>query len=110
MSAMKPKAKATTKPLHAMDAVAAQQPALFETMNQLKERLLKEHLIQVADPELSRYLKLAANESTALAWNTAYPLLVLPELMAERGRFTEIRHSRQTGIRERTRSKLSIAA
>jgi hypothetical protein len=89
---------------------AGRESGLSKALNQLKERLLDERLMGVSDPELRRSLFLAANESVALAWTTAYPLLMLPELMAEYGRVTETRHDRQNCIRERSRSKLSAAA
>ncbi len=89
---------------------AGREPNVSKALHQLKERLLDERLAEVSDPELRRSLFLAANESVALAWTTAYPLLVLPELMAEHGRVTEKRHDRQNCIRERSRSKLSAAA
>lgn len=107
---MKCKVTRKLRPVRLTDPGAAQRNTISENVHRLKERLLNEQLHQVSDPELRRGLELAANESTALAWNTAYPLLLLPELMAERRRFTEVRHSRQTGIRERSRPKLSIAA
>jgi hypothetical protein len=110
MSAKKWNSKPTGGSVRATDTNAAQRPTLVESVNQLKDRLLKERLNQVSDEELQRDLQLAANESAALAWATAYPMLVLPELMAERSQVTEIRHSRQARIRERSRSKLSFAA
>jgi hypothetical protein len=93
-----------------MDSGSTQGRLLLKTMNCLKDRLLGERLRQVSDPELRRGLELAANESAALAYSTAYPLLLLPELMAERSQVTEVRHSRQICIRERSRSKLPFAA
>jgi hypothetical protein len=50
----------------------------------LKARLLTEQLDLVENPELNAPIRRAANEAAALAWVTFYPLLVFPELFAEK--------------------------
>ncbi|HKX61086.1 MAG TPA: hypothetical protein VJS65_04570 [Verrucomicrobiae bacterium] len=108
MSAMKWKVKRPNK--RDSQPGVARLSGLSGDVNLLKERLLDERLRAVLDPELRRSLQLAANESAALAWTTAYPLLVLPELMAERGQATETRHNRQNCIRKRNCSNYPAAA
>lgn len=50
----------------------------------LKEQLLAGHLASANDERLAPALRRAALEATALAWMTGYPLLVFPELLAEK--------------------------
>jgi len=50
----------------------------------LKSRLLKPVLDHATDPALRRQLRLAANEASAVAWTTPFPLLVLPVLLEEK--------------------------
>ena len=51
---------------------------------QLKSSLLREALTMTSDNRLNSRLRGAANEAAALAWATAYPLLVFPVLFAEK--------------------------
>ncbi len=55
-----------------------------EQLERLKERLLAPLLSSVANPALAHQLRWVANESAALAWLTACPLLVLPVLLEEK--------------------------
>jgi len=50
----------------------------------LKTGLVSERLESLWKPELSAEVRRAANEAAALAWLTAYPLLVFPVLFAEK--------------------------
>ena len=50
----------------------------------LKERLLRERLEQMDDPGANNQIRRAANEATALALGTCYPLLVFPNLFEEK--------------------------
>jgi hypothetical protein len=50
----------------------------------LKNRLLQPVLSRTDNPELKRQLQLAANEASAVAWTTPFPLLVLPVLLEEK--------------------------
>src|SRR5438309_1943149 len=66
----------------------------------LKRRLLIEKIDDGYDPELGPYLRRAANDAAALAWITAYPLLVFPALFAEKADVAVARAERQQRIRE----------
>ena len=57
---------------------------LESDFEQLKNRLLAEHLADNERPELNAPLRRAANEAAALAWVTRYPLLVFPALFEEK--------------------------
>ena len=50
----------------------------------------------------------AANEAAALAWITAYPLLVFPALFDEKADMAISRAERQEEIRERSRELLCV--
>ena len=74
----------------------------------LKRRLLAERLEDSYEASLNSQLRRAANEAAALAWVTAYPLLVFPALFDEKAdaavRFAE----RQAQILERSRELLAV--
>ncbi|NJN05650.1 MAG: hypothetical protein HC814_03660 [Rhodobacteraceae bacterium] len=55
-------------------------------------------------------LRWAAQDAIALAGATQYPLLVLPELFAERARAAITRAAQQGRIHERTRVIMAEAA
>jgi len=55
-----------------------------QDISNLKERLLQSRLAQISDAELVRLLRLAAGEAEALAWQTPFPLLLLPVLLEEK--------------------------
>jgi hypothetical protein len=59
----------------------ATQESDFE---RLKNRLLTETLLAIAQPDLNVSIRRAANEAAALAWITFYPLLVFPGLFEEK--------------------------
>ncbi len=67
----------------------------------LKQRLVNERLEAESDHEIRRWLERAADESAALAWTTAYPMLVWPELLEEASRTARLRAERQRMIRAR---------
>ena len=50
----------------------------------LKNQLLARRLAEAPTPELNPPLRRAANEATALAWATIFPLLVFPVLFEEK--------------------------
>ena len=59
--------------------------AVQETeLERLKSRLLHESLAATEDSELYASLRRAANDAAALAWTTAYPLLLFPGLFEEK--------------------------
>lgn len=76
----------------------------------LKERLLSEALADKADEAQKLWLSRAAQEAASLAWSTPFPLLVLPELFAEKARAAQQYLSRQTTVRERSPDLMALAA
>ena len=83
----------------------AQQEDAFE---RLKARLLAERLEEAWEPELTSFLRRAANDAAALAWVTAYPLLVFPTLFAEFADSAVLRAERQEEVRQRSRELLAV--
>lgn len=75
----------------------------------LVARLLDEQLNEIQDAALRERLRRAAAESASIAWSTAYPLLTLPELFAEKEREARLQHERQLAIQRRSRPALSNA-
>src|SRR5215831_12842056 len=69
----------------------------------LKDRLLDERVEAELDPELIKYLRRAANEAAALAWVTAYPLLLFPVLFDEKAAAALFQARRQRHVLERSR-------
>lgn len=67
---------------------------------ELKSRLLSPTLGEIADPGFRRQLRLVANEATAIAWSTGYPLLVFPELFTEKTMEARAYTERQAQILE----------
>jgi hypothetical protein len=84
--------------------------ATVETeFERLKNRLLTETLLAAARPELNVAIRRAANEAAALAWVTFYPLLVFPELFAEKFRHA-LRHAEhQARVYPRRRELVTAA-
>lgn len=76
----------------------------------LKERLLRQLLEYVTDPELNALLRRAANEAAALVWLTPCPTLLFPELLEEKLRNAVEQRRRQARIRRRSRNLLLNAA
>ena len=74
---------------------------LNDDLERLKERLLRELFRATPDPELNPLLRRAANEATALAWTTPYPLLVLPVLLEEKADAARSYARHQSGIWKR---------
>ena len=72
-------------------------------LEQLKRRLLGERLAEVLEPGLNSLVRRAANDAAALAWATPYPLLVFPELFAERVRAAAVQFTRQEQVLRRSR-------
>ena len=63
----------------------------------LKNKLLAQQLLD-ATPELNAPLRRAANDAAALAWATAFPLLVFPVLFEEKTDAAVLRAGRQARI------------
>ena len=72
----------------------------------LKARLLRERLDGTWEPEFNAWLRRAANEASALAWTTAYPLLVFPALFEEKVREATHRVRRQRSVYQRSHELL----
>lgn len=73
-----------------------------DEFEQLKQKLLREQLAAESDAETRQWLQHAADESAAVAWTTAYPMLVWPELLEEASRAVRLRAERQRRIRARS--------
>lgn len=82
----------------------------INTLESLKRRWLGEALTFATDADLIRRLERAADEAASLAWATAYPLLALPELLAEKGREARRQFERQRAIQSRSGRNLRLAA
>jgi hypothetical protein len=82
--------------------------AVQETeLERLKNTLLLQRLGSETEPELNVRLRRAANEAAALAWITAFPLLVFPTLFDEIAQTARVQAVRQARIRERSRELLA---
>src|SRR5262245_59456695 len=77
-------------------------------LDQLKNQLLEERLEAVEAPELALPLRRAAEDAAALAWVTAYPLLLFPTLFEEKAEAALLRVERQEEIRQRSRELLAV--
>lgn len=82
----------------------------LNTLESLKDRLLGELLGVETNAELIRRLRRAADESASLAWASPFPLLTLPELLAEKSREARRQFERQRAIQSRGRNALQLAA
>jgi len=80
------------------------------TLESLKSRLLDGLLAVETNAELVRRLQRAADESASLAWASPFPLLMLPELLAEKVREAQRQFERQRAIQFRGRNALQLAA
>jgi hypothetical protein len=80
------------------------------TLESLKDRILAELLLSETNAELIRRLHRAADESTSVAWASPFPMLLLPELLREKGREAKHQFARQVAIQSRGRNVCSLAA
>jgi hypothetical protein len=69
----------------------------------LKRRLLREKAITASDAVVLSGLEQAAEEAASLAWATPYPLLVLPEVFAEKAAEACFRSQQQSELRQRSK-------
>jgi hypothetical protein len=76
--------------------------ALTSELEELKNRLLHEALQKTTVNGIDVALRRAANDAAALVWLTPYPLLLLPELLAEKTRAARERVGRQRQIRRKS--------
>ena len=79
-------------------------------LERLKNRLLQSALAGVSSPLLAAPIRRAANESAALAWLEAHPLLVFPSLFEEKVKAARRRAHQQQLIQARSSNLLSAAA
>lgn len=78
-------------------------------LDALKARLLRAHLQELQHPEEHQLVRQAAAEAASMAWFTPYPLLLFPELFAEKARQALQRGQRQARVRRRSRQLLRVA-
>ena len=79
-------------------------------LDRLKDRLLREGLNAVTDPDLYAPLRRASNEAVALAWATPFPLLFLPELFREKAEAARRYTRKQAALFKRCLSGMVEAA
>jgi hypothetical protein len=79
-------------------------------LENLKTRLLREHLELAVGVAQNVALRRAAGDAAALAWATQYPLLLFPVLLEEKARVALTQCMRQEQIRQATLNLLPEAA
>lgn len=79
-------------------------------LDRLRDSLVRDLLTEVDHPELNSRLRRAANDAAALAWATAFPLLVFPELLREKARAARRQHSKQAALSRRCAPTVGQAA
>ena len=88
-------------------------PAAFRAtqeteLERLKNRLLQQTLNELTAPQANGFLRRAANEAAALAWETRFPLLVFPGLFEEKTRAALLQTERQASVRRRSLELLAV--
>jgi len=78
------------------------QARVVAALEALMQRLLLETAWARSDSATLSCLRRAAEEAASLAWTTAFPLLVLPELFAEKAAEACVRAQRQQDIRQQS--------
>ena len=78
-------------------------------LEELTEQLVQEKASAAWDADQLASLRRAADDAAALAWGSAYPLLVLPELFAEKADEAFMQSERQREIRRRSRALIALA-
>lgn len=92
-------------------APAAPFRAVQDTeLERLKQRLLRQLLDATVEADLYTPLRRAANDAAALAWSTAWPLLVFPALLEEKAEAARQHAQRQRLIRRRSLKIMAEAA
>jgi hypothetical protein len=94
------RAKFAPETRFALRPVAANAPfrATHDTQFELLKKTLLAQRLVAADTELNAPIRRAANEAAAIAWNTLFPLLVFPELFAEKAEAAARQARRQARI------------
>ncbi len=83
--------------------------ALQETeLERLKNRLLLRYFKELTESRYNGDVRCAANEAMALAWVTAYPLLLFPGLFEEKAGVALVRAKRQESVRRRSLELLTV--
>ena len=83
--------------------------AIQETeLERLKNRLLRQTLDDLTAPEANGFVRRAANDAAALAWDTHFPLLVFPGLFEEKTRTALLQIERQASVRRRSLELLAV--
>ena len=78
-------------------------------LHELQNHLIQKYQAENPAPMPSQFVTQAAQDASALAWATTFPLLVLPTLFEELTRVTEARLQRQIQIRHRSQGLLATA-
>ena len=81
---------------------AGRLQSIIASLEELKQRLLLGTARVRSDSATRSCLRRAAEEAASLAWTTPFPLLVLPELFAEKAAEACLRSQRQRDIRQRS--------
>ncbi len=87
---------------------AAFRAAQDDALERLKGRLLRQALNELAVPDANGFVRRAANEAAALAWDTRVPLLVFPGLFQEKTAAALLQVERQAGIHRRSRELFAV--
>ena len=77
-------------------------------LERLKNRLLRQTLDELTAPEANGFVRRAANDAAALAWDTRFPLLVFPGLFEEKTRTALLQIERQASVRRRSLELLAV--
>jgi hypothetical protein len=93
-----PETRFEVKPARPTAGRAAQDIEL----ERLKNRLLAQTLNELAVPEAGGFVRRAAIEAAALAWETRFPLLVFPGLFEEKTQTALLQTERQASVRRRS--------
>ena len=90
-------------------SVARRPSGRIAVLEELKERLLQEQARAASNADAWSCLRRAADDAASLAWATPCPLLVLPELFAEKAAEARWRRQRQLEILERSQGIVAQA-
>ena len=77
--------------------------------SRLEKQLVQAALAQAEGPLEKRHLGWAAQEASATAWASGFPLLVLPQLLEEKVSTARQRARNQRDIRVRTQGMVALA-
>ncbi len=89
-------------------APAAFRAAQDTQLEGLKNRLLRQALDDLTLPQANAFVRRAANEAAAVAWDTHFPLLVFPGLFEEKTAAVRLQVERQASVRRRSRELLAV--